>query len=532
MAGGAGDRSGRRRSRGENQMRAPLPGILLALLAASPARADAAPPITGLTLDWSTFRQLARGSDNWATTWAADGSLYAGFGDGNGFQGGRQSLGFARLTGGSAQAVQGTDLPGTPAAGKTYGVLALGDTLYAFVSPGSNAANYQEARLYRAPPGGGPWTRAGWAFTDRGPERLVLPAFLQDGRGYAGGGPWVYAYAPRYAPRTPGRLSIQDGTGPNGIVLMRAPRDGLMDRGSWQFFAGLGQGGPLWSADPGGLRPVLNSAAGVGWTVSAIHDRGLGRYLLATEYGRSFAGRIALYEAAHPWGPWDLAARLRLEDPGGRAGTRTFYANILPNTLSADGKGLTLAFTGTGDGDALNLVDGRLVLGGAPAPQGSAPAAQRRALLKGAARRGAAVVADALRQARQGHAGTGLDAAAPAFGLDDPSGGERLGLAVFPVGQAAPADPASSGDPARAGFERAYGPDASEGGGPGGVGVEYGLPGGTRLGVVVTSRGDAAPGGAGLASQDGMAAYLRQRLGALRLDTSFTYSRDEHQTDG
>src|SRR4051794_17185016 len=389
MAGGAGDRSGRRRSRGENQMRTPLPGILLALLAAGTARADAGPPITGLTLDWSTFRQLARGSDNWAATWAADGSLYAGFGDGNGFQGGRQSLGFARLTGGSAQAVQGTDLPGPPTAGKTYGVLALGDTLYAFVSPGSNAANYQEARLYRAPVGGGPWTRAGWAFTDHGPERLILPGFLQDGPGYRAGGPWVYAYAPRYAPRTPGRLSIQDGTGSNGIVLMRAPRTGLMDRGSWQFFAGLGQGGgPLWSADPGALRPALNSAAGVGWTVSAIHDRALGRYLLATEYGRSFAGRIALYEAAHPWGPWDLAARLRLKDPGGRAGTRTFYADILPNTLSADGKGLTLAFTGVGGGDALNLVDGRLVLGGAPAP-GDAPAAQRRALLKAPARRGA-----------------------------------------------------------------------------------------------------------------------------------------------
>ena len=142
------------------------------------------------------------------------------------------------------------------------------------------------------------------------------------------------------------------------------------------------------------------------------------------------------------------------------------------------------------------------------------------------------MVADALRQARQAHAGTGLDAAAPAFGLDDPSGGERLGLAVFPVGPAAPDVPASAADPARAGFERAYGPDASEGGGTGGVGVEYGLPGGTRLGVVVTSRGDAAPGGAGLASQDGMAAYLRQRLGALALDTSFAYSRDAHQAAG
>ena len=311
---------------------------------------------------------------------------------------------------------------------------------------------------------------------------------------------------------------------------MRAPRDDLMDRGSWQFFAGLGQGGgPLWSADPGGLRPVLNSAAGVGWTVSAIHDRALGRYLLATEYGRSFAGRIALYEAAHPWGPWDLAARLRLKDPGGRAGTRTFYANILPNTLSADGKGLTLAFTGTGSGDALNLVDGRLVLGGAPAPGGAA-AAQRRALLKGAARRG-----------RGG--GGGRPAAGPAGARRDGAGRGRAGASASTTrpGASASAWPCSrSARPRRTsrrprptrpgpGSSGPTGPTRPRAQGAGGVGVEYGLPGGTRLGVVVTSRGDAAPGGAGLASQDGMAAYLRQRLGALALDTSFAYSRDAHQ---
>jgi hypothetical protein len=182
--------------------------------------------------------------------------------------------------------------------------------------------------------------------------------------------------------------------------------------------------------------------------------------------------------------------------------------------MSPDGRSLWAVFNGGAGGafhDRLNIMQ---------------------AVLSDSARRGAAVVADALRQARQAHAGTGLDAAAPAFGLDDPSGGERLGLAVFPVGPAAPDVPASAADPARAGFERAYGPDASEGGGPGGVGVEYGLPGGTRLGVVLTSRGDAAPGGAGLASQDGMAAYLRQRLGALALDTSFAYSRDGHQAAG
>ena len=61
-----------------------------------------------------------------------------------------------------------------------------------------------------------------------------------------------------------------------------------------------------------------------------------------------------------------------------------------------------------------------------------------------------------------------------------------------------------------------------------GVGLDYGLPGGTRLGVVVTTRGGKA-GGAGLASGLGMTANLRQPLGPLQLDTSFAYSRNAHE---
>jgi hypothetical protein len=44
--------------------------------------------------------------------------------------------------------VGGVDLPtGALRSGKSYGVLAIGNTLYTFVSPGSGAANYREARL-------------------------------------------------------------------------------------------------------------------------------------------------------------------------------------------------------------------------------------------------------------------------------------------------------------------------------------------------------------------------------------------------
>ena len=279
-------------------MRTPALSVLaLAALAVSSARAGTGAPypmssaVSGMSLDWSTYTRLAAGSDNWPTTWAGDGSLYASFGDGPGFAGGRRSLGFARLAGSSARTVKGTDLPVGPLrSGKSYGLLALGDTLYAFVSPGSNVANYREARLYRAPLGTGAWRRAGWAFEKNGPERIVLPTFLQAGKGYSAGGRYVYVYAPRYAPKGRG-LSVQGGTGANGIALLRAPRDDLMDRQSWQYFAGLDRDGdPRWSGKPGALRPTINDAAGVGWTVSAVYDRPLRRYLVDLHHLRRSEG--------------------------------------------------------------------------------------------------------------------------------------------------------------------------------------------------------------------------------------------------
>src|SRR3954454_16517832 len=122
-------------------MRPSVLGALLATLAVGAARADPYPPsplLPGLTLDWSSYTRLAVGADNWATTWGGDGKLYASFGDGSGLTAGsRQSLGFARLTGSSAQAVGGVDLPtGALRSGKSYGVLAIGRTLYWTASRG------------------------------------------------------------------------------------------------------------------------------------------------------------------------------------------------------------------------------------------------------------------------------------------------------------------------------------------------------------------------------------------------------------
>jgi hypothetical protein len=58
------------------------------------------------------------------------------------------------------------------------------------------------------------------------------------------------------------------------------------------------------------------------------------------------------------YGPWRTVAYTGIKDPRGRIQQTTFHYDLLPNSLSADGKRFTLAFTGTGNADALLLVNG------------------------------------------------------------------------------------------------------------------------------------------------------------------------------
>lgn len=119
------------------------------LRAQTEAPYGASPVIQGVEWDFKHLIRLANttgkgGSDLWPTTWAADGNIYTGWGDGGGFSGasdnvGRVSLGFARILGLPPQ-VQGVDVWGHypkyaqhPATfcGKPVSMLAVDGLLYA-----------------------------------------------------------------------------------------------------------------------------------------------------------------------------------------------------------------------------------------------------------------------------------------------------------------------------------------------------------------------------------------------------------------
>ncbi len=336
----------------------PAVAMLLPLLGQSDARAPypRSRVITGVTFDWSTHRKLAPGSDNWPITWADDDHQYTVWGDGGGFGGtnslGRVSLGFARVEG-PADNYRGYNVWGghdgenpVTFGGKSYGILSVGGVLYAWWGPGSGNAFSGETRVLRSTDKGNTWERSEWRFTRD--DELYAGTFCNFAKDYAGApDEYVYSYFPRgtqWAMNKPGRVD-----------LARVPKANIMDRGAYEFFAGLDENGdPMWTGDLSKRRPVFEDPNGVR-TASVSYNIPLRRYLLTTEHTEAAAGNLAIFDAPEPWGPWTSVAYYH--NWGNIRGTISFYFSS--KWFSADGKDFTLVFT---DDDHWATVRGRFVI--------------------------------------------------------------------------------------------------------------------------------------------------------------------------
>jgi len=335
-----------------------LIGFMLCLQASAPY-----PPsdvIAGVEFDFALVDQRAPGSDNWPCTWSTDGHLYTTWGDGGGFGGtnseGRVSLGVARVEG-PADHYTGINVWGGVEAesratfgGKSYGILAVGSTLYLWVSPGSGLENNREARLAMSSDGGRSWELADWAFT--ADQQVALPAFCQFGPGNTGApGEYAYLYAPKL-------LDAQgDLQRPGEVWLMRVPRDRVMDRSAYEFYGGSGADGRNWSGEIEARQPVFQDPEGVR-LLSVSYHPGLERYLLCTEHTESHRSNLGVFDAPSPWGPWTTVL---YEERWGGYDT-AFYWNFPTKWFEPNGLGFTLVFTGTRTLDAWNAVPGRFIL--------------------------------------------------------------------------------------------------------------------------------------------------------------------------
>ena len=327
-----------------------------------------------MEFDFATHRRLAPGSDNWPVTWADDDNLYAAWGDGGGFGGsnssGRVLLGIARIEGDAANAtgknVWGGFAPEHPAqfGGKSYGILCVDGVLYLWVAPQPNP-HLANCRIAFSKNHGATWEFAEWKFAFA--EGLTVPTFLNFGRDYAGArDDYVYSYyiQPQWGPGIATRTTAHtfDVHRPGRIHLSRVPKDAILDRTRYEFFAGVDPATrqPRWSPDLAKKQPVFADPNGVGWNVSVTCNAGLGRYLLTTEHSETHTGKLGLFDAPEPWGPWTTIAYDEAWGSG-HVEVSTFHWVFTPKWMSADGTQFTMIFTGKNSNDSFNTVAGRFV---------------------------------------------------------------------------------------------------------------------------------------------------------------------------
>jgi hypothetical protein len=266
------------------------------------------------------------------------------------------SLGFARISGsrgGYVGSDRGEYVNTHALAGKSYGIVAIGSVLYAWWGPGSGVKSYTQTRMLRSSDNGSSWQSSSWDLTNRS-ATLVMPTILNFGKGYAGARDgYVYHYFIRKQ-GNPTELMVNK---PGLIDLARVPKGKLMDVNAYQYFAGANaQGNPTWTGDPDLREAVFEDPKGVGWNVSVSYNAGLGRYLLATEHTASSEGRLGVFDAPEPWGPWTTV--MYTENFGANQIERsTFFWNFSNKWTSASGKSTALIFTGVGENDSWNVVD-------------------------------------------------------------------------------------------------------------------------------------------------------------------------------
>ncbi len=284
--------------------------------------------------------------DNWHMSWAADDKQYVSLCDGMGLPGTPQKPYNSRL-----YAIRGTppeltfeDLPGYPEllnkSGRevsryyNFGTLALDGRLYQFLSTPNCTFNEPQprfvgAKLIYSPDGGRTWhnqdgstpvrwepwedrSRRNMVFFEEPGDAFALLTVLQMGRNYERNRDgFVYLYAPNGS--TEGTM--------NQLVLCRMPKDRILERAAYGYFAGLGAGGAArWSRrieeraaihtfPPGWVNRNVHPYS---WHPSVVHYAPTGQYLMAnwgmaTDATGDWFVRpsyLGFWTAARPWGPW------------------------------------------------------------------------------------------------------------------------------------------------------------------------------------------------------------------------------------
>ena len=323
-------------------------GIPLAKAMGDPAPYPRSEKITDI--QWAPVSTIVRlatgevtrdGSDNWPMTWAQDDILYTAYGDGYGFEPSlpnKLGLGFGKVMGMPGDFTcenirSDAENQGWGAAGeKASGLLAIDDNIYMWVRNADRKG--EQSRLARSSDRQKTWQWCDWRF-----EEFGHIAFVNYGKNYQGARD-DYAYMVTHD--NPSAYVVSDH-----FVLMRAPKNQLMNRAVYEFYQGLDKNGnPLWTKDAGQRQPVFTNPQNCRRSSISYHA-GTGRYLWWQQLSSNgsndtrYIGGLGIFEAPEPWGPWTTVYYAEKWDVG--AGDLACFPT---KWMSEDGKTIYLVFAG------------------------------------------------------------------------------------------------------------------------------------------------------------------------------------------
>lgn len=326
--------------------------------------------------------------DNWQMSWAGDGRQFVSLCDGFGW-GQAETFHNSRMLAisGGPEEAEFADLPGYPDCvydwsnpetwGRYYGfgTLALEGRVYQFLSvPNTNlelpGARFVGVKLIHSPDNGETWcnqdgstpvrweqwderSRANLLFFEEPGEAFALLTVLQMGRNYEDNEDgYVYIYAPNG--NTEGTM--------NQLVMTRVPKDRLLERERYEFFAGLGADGDAeWSPqieDRGVVHTFpegwVNAAPHpYAWHPSVVYLKGLGLYLMANwgmgcgPDGRWFGkpSYLGFWTAPAPWGPWTQIHEETAWTPADDPAARAYQPQIAPGWIAPDSRSFWLVWS-------------------------------------------------------------------------------------------------------------------------------------------------------------------------------------------
>lgn len=317
-------------------------------------------PITGVTFEKHTTYQIPGPffpmfcGDLWPVTWADDGNMYAANGDGFAWQWWPTDIAVSRIEGkpplmaghtspaATGNMIAGKWPPRWKLSRKPTGMTCVDGKLYMFFqnlaawTTPNEFGEAPHASLSVSEDYGVTWhyDRARPMFTDY----VFTTGFFLD---FGKCGEWaideyIYVYGLDYNWRhSPGFVQTK-------MFLARVSPADLLRIGGWEFFTGLVEGEPTWSADIDDRVPTLQDdteyGPGQGGIAqgSVVYIPALNRYLYSSwaDVGWMF------YEAPQPWGPWTLVLFYPWNEEPMSDTYHGGYATVIPSKLlDEDGGG-------------------------------------------------------------------------------------------------------------------------------------------------------------------------------------------------